>query len=57
MKQTKCPNLAVCPNIPDFNVDLVYYKFKRIVEMPSFPDQFNGYKRVGYNSECLVYNP
>ena len=51
---------------PVFYGDLVY-KLKRIVEKPSFSDQFKKiiklYKRLGYNmdimwqSACLVVNP
>ena len=51
---------------PEFNGDLVY-KFKKIVGMADFSDQFRKtivrYKCMGYNinimrqSACLVFNP
>ena len=51
---------------PEFYGDLVY-KFKKIVGMADFSDQFRKiivrYKRIGYNinimrqSACLVFNP
>ena len=51
---------------PEFYGDLVY-KFKEIVGMTDFSDQFGKiivrYKRIGYNinimrqSACLVFNP
>ena len=51
---------------PEFNGDLVYTKFKKIIGNPNFSNLFkrivNLFKRAGYSLDmwqtaCLVFNP